>query len=475
VKGAGAAILNTWQGRASVGALAIMLGLSVYVVLVFPLDYGPRFWNNPSHWAEYPKAVPPAWSGPPDAFPHTILRLERTSEAPGEFILYEAVLDLAARVPPNSVTITLRGVEFGGRAPLMVLSMYRPDGLVVTLLEHVPPAGRPGEDPPYRRYFEEPFRFFPTASPQVVRGLADALSRTYGYPISVEEVSKRPELYLFSHPLAGGGYEIVRGRYLFRLELYGNEPGDSVAEARVVLGGSVFGAMGTDILGRDLAEGLLFGFPVSLFVGLVAAGIVTLIGSGLGLLSGYLGGRADILVQRAADVTANIPLLPLLILLAYTFRPGLITIILLLTLFSWPGLTILVRSMVLQLRESQLVESARALGAPGWRIMLRHIAPHVAPYILGQVMLAVPSAILTEAALSFIGLGDPQIPTWGSILELAFRTGAVFVGYWWWVVPPGALLAATSVSFILLSLSLEPYINPRLATRGGSQPGQRSR
>jgi peptide/nickel transport system permease protein len=90
-------------------------------------------------------------------------------------------------------------------------------------------------------------------------------------------------------------------------------------------------------------------------------------------------------------------------------------------------------------------------------------------------MLAVPSAILTEAALSFIGLGDPQIPTWGSILELAFRTGAVFVGYWWWVVPPGALLAATSVSFILLSLSLEPYINPRLATRGGSQPGQRSR
>ncbi len=461
----GAALLRTWQGRAAVLALLVMLSISLYVLARYPLDYGPRVWNNPSHWAEYPKAVPPAWSGGEGEFPHTILRLEIQRGSQERPMAHEALLEYEARVPPNSVTVTVSGVSFGTRPPLLTLRMHRPDGAVITLLEHVPPGPRPGETPPYRRYVDQPLRFFPTASPEVIRDAAAAIAEVYGAAVSQEDISRRPEAWFFSRPTLTGDPEILGGRYLFRLELQSHDPSDAVEEVKLVLGGSVYGAMGTDVLGRDLAEGLLFGFPVSLFIGLVAATLVTLIGAGLGLLSGFMGGRTDTLVQRAADVTANIPLLPILILLAYTFRPGLIQVILLLTLFSWPGLAILVRSMVLQLRESPLVESAKSLGAPGWRIVFKHIAPNVAPYILGQVILSVPSAILTEAALSFIGLGDPQIPTWGGILELAFRTGAVFVGYWWWVVPPGLLLAATSFSFILLSLSLEPVVNPRLAAR----------
>jgi peptide/nickel transport system permease protein len=94
--------------------------------------------------------------------------------------------------------------------------------------------------------------------------------------------------------------------------------------------------------------------------------------------------------------------------------------------------------------------------------MLRHILPQVAPYVLAQLIFTAPSAILAEAGISFLGLGDPSIPTWGQILEHGFRTGGVYVGYWWWVVPPGLLIVLTAITFMLLALGLEPVINPRL-------------
>ena len=134
----------------------------------------------------------------------------------------------------------------------------------------------------------------------------------------------------------------------------------------------------------------------------------------------------------------------------------------LLIIFSWPGLTILVRSMVLQLREGQLVESAITMGASRWRIMYRHIFPQIAPFIFAQMIFFAPAAILAEAGLSFLGLGDPSIPTWGQILESGFRTGAAFLGYWWWIIPPGALIIITAVTFMLISLGMEPVVNPRL-------------
>jgi len=137
-------------------------------------------------------------------------------------------------------------------------------------------------------------------------------------------------------------------------------------------------------------------------------------------------------------------------------------ILLVLVAFSWPGLTILVRSMVLSLRSGQLVEAARALGASRWRIMGRHVFPQVAPYIVAQMIFAAPAAILAEASLSFLGLGDPSIPTWGQMLESGFRTGALYVGYWWWVIPPGVLIIVTAMAFTMLALAMEQLVDPRL-------------
>ena len=162
------------------------------------------------------------------------------------------------------------------------------------------------------------------------------------------------------------------------------------------------------------------------------------------------------------SILANVPLLPILIFLIFILGQRLELVILILIVFGWPGLTILVRSMVLQYNSSQLVESTRALGASSWRIMFRHIFFQIAPFILAQMIFFTPAAILAEAGLSFLGLGDPSIPTWGQILERGFSTGAVYAGYWWWVLPPGLLVVLAAMTFVLLTLGMEPVVNPRL-------------
>lgn len=459
------AVMKSWQGRLSLALLLLMLAVSLYVLIFYPLDYGPKIWNNPSYWAEYPKAVPPAWTLIEARFPHTIIKFQNIVMEEETFVLYEEKLLYDKVEPPSSITLKIGPVNFNSNPPIIEVYVVRPDGLEINLMTLTPPAPRAGETPPYTRYSDQPVKFFPSTSRSVQARLANSLSEAYDIDIKEDDISQRLEKYIFSRPGVGGVFEPLLGEYVFRLIVTRYDMGDKISYLDVVLAGTAFGVMGTDILGRDIAQGLLFGFPVSLSIGLFAAGVTTLLGTSLGMVSGYLGGRIDNLIQRAADVTANIPLLPILILLAYTFRPGLILIILLLTLFSWPGLTILVRSMVLQLRDSQLIDAAKSIGASNPRIIAKYITPQVAPYVLGQMILSIPAAILTEAGLSFLGLGDPQIPTWGSMLEQAFRTGAIFVGYWWWVIPPGLLIALTSVSFILLALSLEPAINPRLTVR----------
>ncbi|MEM4417409.1 MAG: ABC transporter permease, partial [Nitrososphaerota archaeon] len=211
-----------------------------------------------------------------------------------------------------------------------------------------------------------------------------------------------------------------------------------------------------------LAAGLLFGFPVALLIGLVTSGLTTSIGSSLGIMSGYLGGRTDELIQRFSDILNNIPLLPLLIFFTFVFKPSIWILVLILVVFGWSGLAIVVRAMVLQVKSEQYVEAAISLGASKWRIMARHISPRIAPFIFAQMIFSTPSAILAEAALSFLGLGDPSLPSWGQILDYSFRSGGVNVGLWWWVVPPGLLIVMTGLTFVLLSLGLEPVVSPRL-------------
>ncbi len=449
---------------------ALLITVSIYVVFTYPPDFGPIRWSNPAVWADNPKAAPPAWihlfsdTRPAE---HQVFETTSPVHAPsGETHDLEYVFQIPfthqADEPPTFLSFALARAVYHLRPPVVTVLLERPDGEEFTLYREILRGPRPGESPPYQRHFTEPLRVLLSAERRAVEAVAGFLKGLEDPVPPQEQWQRNLTAALFGSPASPEAFGVLSGDYNLVVRVMVNDPADSVEKVRAVVGGSVFGALGTDILGRDLAEGLLFGLPVALLIGLTASLINTLVGTSLGLVSGYLGGVADVIIQRAADIVSNIPLLPLLIFMVFILGPNLWIIILILVAFSWPGLTIMVRTMVLQLRSGSEVEAAQALGASRTRIIFRHIFPHTAPFVFAQLVFFTPSAILAEAGLSFLGLGDPSIPTWGQILEHGFRTGAVFLGYWWWVIPPGLLIVLTAITFMFLALGMEPVVNPRL-------------
>ena len=464
-------LLATWPGKLGVTLFVVLIILSLYVLIRFPLDLGEETWSDPSQWADNPVAVPPVWSTiltSRDDVPHRTFETREPAEVrptqSGSIQTYAITVDHDSKRPPLFTNFSVAGVTFHDRAPVLTLSMLRPDGSEVVVFREAVRGPRDGESAPYLRFHEDALRVNLSSQQVAADAMADFMRDEYGASLRATDLGVDLDRALFGIPDASepSGLAVLEGVYELRLRASFQDPRDSLEAVGFVVGGTIFGLMGTDNLGRDLTDGLLFGLPVALFIGLMASIITTAVGTSLGVISGYAGGRTDLVIQRLADLVANVPLLPLLIFFVFVVGSNLYLIIFLLIAFSWPGLTILIRSMVLQLREGQLVESAITMGASKWRIMYRHIFPQMAPYVFAQMIFFAPAAILAEAGLSFLGLGDPSIPTWGQILEGGFRTGAAFLGYWWWIIPPGALIIITAVTFMLISLGMEPVVNPRL-------------
>lgn len=461
-------VLASTAGKLGV-ALALLLGLlSLVVLLTFPLDFGPTQWSNPAIWADYPKAVPPAWTAAlsGDAVEHLVMDSseadETTERGEARVEIHDLTYRYTAAEAPSFLSFSLGDVVFGERPPSLSVTLLRPDDTAVPLLRTTIRGPRPNEEPPYARHDETQLRVLLTAEPETAEAVSAMLAESYGATVPASEIANDTAAWLFGVPGDDGRPEVLHGEYVTQVRIALAAPDDAVAWVRAVIGGTVFGLLGTDGSGRDLARGLAFGLPIALLIGIAAATVSTALGTGLGMLSGYKGGRVDLLIQRAADVINNVPLLPLLIFFVFVFGAQLWLILTLLVLFSWPGLAITVRSMVLGLSGSQEVEAARALGASSRHILVKHIFPHTAPYVFTQLIFFVPAVILAEAGLSFLGLGDPTLPTWGQILEDGFRTGAVFLGYWWWVIAPGVLIVLTAMTFMLLALAMEPIVNPKL-------------
>jgi peptide/nickel transport system permease protein len=220
--------------------------------------------------------------------------------------------------------------------------------------------------------------------------------------------------------------------------------------------------LGTTENGSDVFSQLLVGTRVSVIVGFAAALISAVLGSVVGLAGGYFGGWTD----RILDATENwflvIPTLPLMIVLARVLNPSLTVLIAVIGLTSWAGTGRIVRAQVLTLRERAFVERARALGAGDTYIIRTHILPNTLPLIFANTVLIVAVAILSEAALAFLGLGDPTQISWGTMLENAFSSGAPSAGAWWYVVPPGLCITILVLAVSMLGFLFEEYINPRL-------------
>ena len=221
--------------------------------------------------------------------------------------------------------------------------------------------------------------------------------------------------------------------------------------------------LGTNDVGQDLLSELIFGARVSLSVGIVAAAVALLIGTTIGVLAGYYPKRLGAFLMRGVDIVLILPFLPLLIVLAAYLGRSLLNTIIVIGVLIWAEPARIIRSQVLSLRSREYVLAARSMGAPDRWTILRHIVPRTALLATGSFVRAVSSAILLEAALSFLGLGDPIQKSWGSILFWAQARGAFLTPAWkWWVLPPGILIMLASLGFALIAFSLEERINPRL-------------
>ncbi|MCX8205322.1 MAG: ABC transporter permease [Candidatus Nezhaarchaeota archaeon] len=213
--------------------------------------------------------------------------------------------------------------------------------------------------------------------------------------------------------------------------------------------------LGTNDLGDDVLTLLMQGGKVSLLVGFMGSLISTTIGTVIGALAGFFRGVVDELLSGLTDLFIVIPALPLMIVLAAYLSPSFWNLVLVIGLLWWPVTARLVRARAQQLKSSQFVESLVGIGAGRLYIVFRHILPNVMGVALSRFILGVSYAILLEAGLSFIGLGDPTVPSWGTMLHFAMTRGALLNGSWWVFVPPGLAISTTSLGFLLLGMGLE--------------------
>jgi peptide/nickel transport system permease protein len=216
--------------------------------------------------------------------------------------------------------------------------------------------------------------------------------------------------------------------------------------------------LGTDDLGRDLLSGVLWGARVSLLVGLLSAFTSTLIGVIVGSASGYYGGWADDLLMRLTEFFLVIPRFFLALIIVALFGSSIWNIIFVIGILSWPVTARLVRAEFLSLRGKEFVEAVRAIGAPDRRIILRHMLPNAGPPIVISGSLQIARAILMEAGLSFLGLGDPNQMSWGMMLYNAQR----FLRHAWWTATfPGLAIFFIVMGFNLIGDGLNDALNPK--------------
>ena len=237
--------------------------------------------------------------------------------------------------------------------------------------------------------------------------------------------------------------------------VYDSETGQFVAKT---ITGVKQHPLGTDNKGRDLLAMIISGARISLQVGLFATGIAIILGTLIGVSSAYLGGKVDNILMRFTDIMMTFPFFLLLVFIVFIFGPNLVFIVLIIGLTGWTGTARLVRSEALSLRTREFIMASKALGASSGRIILAHLVPNVISLIIVIATLSIPGVILAEAALSFIGLGDPTVASWGMIL----RAGQQSLDTTWWVaIAPGIMLFLTVLAFNFLGDGLRDAFDPR--------------
>lgn len=473
--------VRTKSGLVGFAMLAFLLGVVIAVPLIAPYDI-VRAWGSIDPWLDNPRFAAPDWV---DAFsaqkqprtvvmsqcftPDTVPVSPKTApeRCPGghwtrivvrvilfgnvTFITQSEKFTFTADTFPSEMRMAT-WARFGSNGTQLTVNWTRPDGSYLNLFQTALTRRAPASDT------------FPLSQ---MLNLKEAV-RQFGiskYNATDSDLI-RPEVSLFAKGDKGmlnpTTATVLKGEYTMTLDVIGFG-GDVGFDAKAVVYGTVFGIAGTDASRRDLLVGLLWGAPVALAFASVAAIVIVLLEIIIGAIATWYGGWVDELTQRAADLLLILPILPILILISIVYSPGIWAILVVLVLFGIVGSsTKISRSIVLQVKEEPYIEAAISYGANRRRILFKHILPRLMPYTFALIALSVPSFIFLEASLSFLGLGDPLLPTWGSILGNAYTGSAPFRGFWWWIAFPAGGIVFATVAFALLGYSFDKVLNPRL-------------
>jgi peptide/nickel transport system permease protein len=220
--------------------------------------------------------------------------------------------------------------------------------------------------------------------------------------------------------------------------------------------------LGTDMMGRDMASGVAHAARVSLLVGLSAALLAVLIGVLFGILAGYFGGWVDDLLMRTTEMFQTLPSFLFAIVLVVILTPSISSIIFAIGVTSWPQIARLVRAEAMRVRNAEFVSAAITIGLPHWRVILTHMLPNSSAPVIVATSILMAQAILTEASLSFLGLGDPNVISWGSMVGAGRSTLRTA---WYMTALPGFAIFLTVISFMLLGNGLNDLLNPRATQR----------
>jgi peptide/nickel transport system permease protein len=441
------------HSKSGLAGVAILLGLifmTIYAAATIPLE-SLRQWNNPTFWIDLPESAAPAWTNVlgPKLPAHIVLTARDaavSSSAEGSLrtVTHSYNINFNYDSYPDDFMMTY-SARYGSTQPALQIDVLRPDGNEFRIYFASLPSSQQASN-------EFSGRIISTDK-QISNNL-----RNYASIFAYRQEASNPQVMIFSDAQEN---KVLRGTYTIRETFYFFDQSDSVLDSGVILGGKVYGLMGTDGLRRDLAIGILWGAPVALFIGLTVSIAGVLVGLIYGVVAGYKGNRTDEGLMRVSDIFYSLPTLPILIILSVTVGRSIFLIVGFLVIFGWVGMAKVSRSIALQLKNMQYVEAAKLMGQSDIKIIFKHIIPQLLPLTFASIAIAVPSAILVEAGLSFLGLGDPSIPTWGQILHDAKEAGAAARGIWWWIVPPGLMVAITGLAFVLIGNALDKIINPR--------------
>jgi len=428
----------------AVAGLVIILalvGVSLYAVITIPYSEAIRLWRGGAEvWYENPRNAPPTWMNllTKDNLPPTLIMSSQDGSASkSTTVVSEDRTEITISFPfdypydgfPQELSVFFTA-QYNEKQPYVSLSWLTPDGREI----------RVGDT---------------------------SIHPSDTYRISQDAKLKRrlngelPERGLFADP-AAETLVPLKGAYELRISGLVFEEGADL-DAKLVIYGQVHGLVGTDHRRRDLRIALLYGTPIALAFGLLAAVGTTITTMAIAGIGAWYGRWVDMLIQRITEVNLILPLLSTLVMIGTFYSRSIwlmLGVVILLNIFGAGIKTY--RAVFLQVKESPYVEAARAYGASDRRIIFRYLIPRIVPMLLPQLVTMIPTFVFIEASLSVLGLGDPVLPTWGKVINEARVNGALYEGQYYWLLEPAVLLALTGLGFSLVGFALDRVFNPRL-------------